>query len=148
MAAEVGARQPRAGADPRVSRLMERAAGARHLASCAPVWTAYLGHEAATARTAQSKRVFLRAVREVPVAKELWMLGLALLGQGPGQYSTESGGGDGPSKISGAQASAATVGLLSSREVSELLGVAADKGVRLRTDVYEVMLQHLAEQGL
>ncbi len=74
------------------------------------------------------------------------MLGLALLGQGPGHSGAEAGGGGGFSDISGAPASAATAGLLSSQEVSDLMSVAADKGVRLRTDVYEVMLQHLAEQ--
>ncbi len=39
--------------------------------------------------------------------------------------------------------SGAAEGLLPAREVAELIEVAADKGLRLRTDVMEVMLQSL-----
>lgn len=31
--------------------------------------------------------------------------------------------------------------VLSPREVSELMGVMAEKGLRLRTDIYEILLQ-------
>ncbi|EFJ48930.1 hypothetical protein VOLCADRAFT_90249 [Volvox carteri f. nagariensis] len=147
LAAEAAQQLP-AGAsnDPRVARLMERAAAARHLAPCAPIWTAYLAHEAAAGRLVHAKRVFLRAVREVPLSKVLWMLGLSLLGQsGGGGNGAEASATDGGG-VSAAAAAAANAGMLTSREVSELLGVASDKGVRLHTDVYEVMLQHLAEQ--
>ncbi|GFR52209.1 hypothetical protein Agub_g14749, partial [Astrephomene gubernaculifera] len=104
----------RKAADPRVTRLLERAAAARHLAPCAAVWATYLAHEAAAAAVAEAtaaaaragsmgngagagagaaataaaaathlsyaKRVFLRAVREVPLSKEVWLQGLELLG--------------------------------------------------------------------
>lgn len=43
------------------------------------------------------------------------------------------------------QALGAACDALSPREAADLLSVAADKGVRLRVDVMEVMLQELAD---
>ncbi|KAG2443281.1 hypothetical protein HYH02_009351 [Chlamydomonas schloesseri] len=147
-------------ADARLLRLLERAAGARHLAHVAPVWVAYLGHEAGAGRGAAAKRVFLRGVREVPLSKALWLQGLGLLGTAEGAAATGSpagAGGAGAGRQDGGQqqqqqqqqqgkVQVQVQPLLGSREVGELLGVAGDKGLRLRTDVYEVMLEHLAEQ--
>lgn len=133
----------------RVNRLLERAASVRPLALCPLVWGAYLGHETAAGRLPAAKRVFLRAVREVPLSKELWMQGLATLGcrgDGGGSRFRRELEAEGQQSGGPAGAAPAAAGLLSSREVSELLGVAAEKGVRLRTDVYEVMLEALAEQ--
>ncbi|PNH08193.1 hypothetical protein TSOC_005286 [Tetrabaena socialis] len=182
--------------DPRVLCLLERAAASRHTARCGGVWLWYMSYEGRTtgpaagalsynaaARLPYAKRVFLRGVREVPLCKELWLAGFALLGCGgpcvgagaataaaaPGVAAGSGGGSaadtaapagtaDQPAGKAGAlvggvaasasvasAVSAASAGLLSSREVSELLVIAGDKGVRLRTDVYEVMLEHLGE---
>ncbi|KXZ47710.1 hypothetical protein GPECTOR_33g592 [Gonium pectorale] len=153
-------------ADPRVGRLLEAAASARHLAPLAPVWTTYLEHEAAVAAAvaaaggggpvadprvgagggAAAKRVFLRAVREAPLDKELWLRGLELLGCRGGCGGGAGAAGTAAAAAAGEPGAVAAAGQLSAREVSELLGVAGDKGVRLRTDVYETMLEHLAEQ--
>lgn len=143
----------------RLARLLERAAASAHVSSCPGLWLSYMLYEYGLGRLPYAKRVFLRAVREVPLAKDVWVRGFQLLGCGadvsdgtnrsqpqqPGQQPGAGGGsGQGDER---AGTAVATPGLLTSREVSELLGVAGDKGVRLRTDVYEVMLEYLGEEN-
>jgi len=100
----------------RVAPLLEKAAAAGKLAACPMLWHMYLRFEVGQGRMDAARRVFLRAIRECPAAKTLWMEGLQALQQA-----------------------------LPPREVSELISIAGDKGVRLRTEVMEVMLEALAE---
>ncbi len=143
----------------RLARLLERAAASAHVSSCPGLWLSYMSYEYGLGRLPYAKRVFLRAVREVPLANDVWVRGFQLLGCG-GDCGDGDGGSGGQQRgqqpgVGGGSAqgderagtAVAVPGLLTSREVSELLGVAGDKGVRLRTDVYEVMLEYLGEEN-
>lgn len=87
------------------------------LSSCVTLWGVYLQHEAAAGRADAARRLFLRALHQCPGSKPLWLRGLR-----------------------------AAAAAMSPREASELLVIAGDKEVRLRTDMVEVMLEAMQEQ--
>ena len=78
------------------------------------MWMVYMLLEMKAGREAAARRVFLRAVHACPGRKDLWLAGLGRLG-----------------------------GLLSTRELKELVDIMQDRELRLRTDVYEAMLAQL-----
>ena len=77
------------------------------------------------------RRVFLRGVRQCPGSKPLWLEGLLYAAAGD-----SSAGGAVPQA------------LLAPRQAKELLEVMGEKGVRMRTDVMEAVMQALDEQPL
>jgi hypothetical protein len=83
-------------------------------AADAGLWRLYITYMQATGNAEAARRVFLRAVRECPWSKALWLAGLA-----------------------------AVAGHLGSKESSELVAIMADKEVLQRTDLVEVMLASL-----
>lgn len=83
-------------------------------AAYAGLWRLYITYMQATGNAEAARRVFLRAVRECPWSKALWLAGLS-----------------------------AVCGHLGSKESSELLAIMADKEVLQRTDLVEVMLASL-----
>ncbi|GMH37328.1 hypothetical protein BSKO_05201 [Bryopsis sp. KO-2023] len=83
--------------------------------SCSPlIWVVYLLLESSRAG-ASGKRVMLRGIRSCPWAKGLWLGGLRNVGSSA----------------------------LGDTEVGEFLDVMKNKGVKIRTDVYEVLLERL-----
>ncbi|KAK9820400.1 hypothetical protein WJX72_009973 [[Myrmecia] bisecta] len=95
----------------RVQALFEKALACKGSRACPLLWRAYLAYELARGRADAAKRVFLRAIHICPAAKALWLDGFASL--------TEQ---------------------MSDKERSELLDIMRDKDLRIRTDVYEVLL--------
>jgi hypothetical protein len=88
-------------------------------------------------------------VREVPLDKALWMRGFAALATGAQAVAAgaSAGGSLAARAAAGGRAPrvAALVGGLSAGEAGELLGVAGERGLRLRTEVLEVMLAAIGE---
>eukprot|EP00798_Chlamydomonas_sp_ICE-L_P002425 gene2425-8745_t len=107
----------------RLQAMFERAATSRQLVSSSLVW-----------------RMYLRAIRECPSCKELWMEGLAALGT-----PLITGGANHMTGDPRVDEEGGPRGGLPPREVSELVEVAQAKGLKLRTDVMEVMLQVLQD---
>jgi hypothetical protein len=116
----------------RVRGLLERAASASSSAASAAVsstdadaaaagattplvWRIYQAYEMAGGRPEAAKRVFFRAVNACPWSKALWLDGLRALR-----------------------------GVLPPAEMGELLDVMVDKGLRLRTDIFEALLEDAA----
>ncbi|GAX76039.1 hypothetical protein CEUSTIGMA_g3482.t1 [Chlamydomonas eustigma] len=108
-----------------LDRVMERLASVPALAGCPLMWQLYMRQakilydklvelEVEFSRMDIGRRIMLRAVRECPSCKPLWLESLEELN-----------------------------GAIPPREVSDLLEVARDKGVRMRTDAVEAMLQEL-----
>ena len=85
-----------------------------HYAAFPVTWLLYLQFVAEHARS-DFKRVFLRSIRACPWSKVIWLQGLRLNG-----------------------------GLLTGSEVADFLETMKEKGVRLRTDIYEVLLEEAA----
>lgn len=61
-----------------------------------------------------AKRVFYRAINACPWSKRIWLDGLRLL---------------------------AVKGVLDSRQAGELLDMMRERGLRCRTDIYEILLE-------
>jgi len=76
------------------------------------VWRVYQAYELAGGRPDAAKRVFFRAVNACPWSKALWLDGLRALH-----------------------------GVLPPGEMGELLEVMTEKGLRLRTDIFEALLE-------
>jgi hypothetical protein len=83
-------------------------------AHCPALWQLYLQLELGQGNEAAARRVFLRGLHACPGAKELWLAGLGKLAAG-----------------------------MAGRELSGLLDSMAERGVRSRTDVYEVLLESM-----
>lgn len=87
--------------------------GAAGAAGATPlVWRVYQAYELAAGRPDAAKRVFFRAVNACPWSKALWLDGLRALH-----------------------------GVLPPREMGDLLEVMMEKGLRLRTDIFEALLE-------
>jgi hypothetical protein len=76
------------------------------------LWRCYLGAELATGRPAAARRVFLRAINACPWDKAIWLVGLRELS-----------------------------GVFTVKERSGLLDMMKEKEVRIRMDMYEVLLE-------
>ena len=76
------------------------------------MWRCYLRAESSSGHLAEARRVFLRAVDACPWDKTLWLQGIRDLS-----------------------------GVFTARERSDLLDTMKAKGIHLRTDMYEVMLE-------
>ncbi|KAK9818916.1 hypothetical protein WJX81_005554, partial [Elliptochloris bilobata] len=95
----------------RVQALLERAVATPATRGSPLLWRVYIAHELAAGRPDAARRVFLRGVHACAWAKALWLDGLVR-----------------------------ARGALVPRERAELLEVARERGVRVRTDVYEALL--------
>lgn len=103
----------RAGAGPRVHRLFERGLESKETQHCVLLWRCYLAYEVRVAVNAEAaRRVYFRAIHACPWSKTLWVDGFLMLGS-----------------------------ILSAKELSEFVDVMRDKELRLRTDVYEILLE-------
>jgi hypothetical protein len=80
----------------------------------AGLWRLYVAYMQRSGSAQGARKVFLRGVRECPWSQALWLGGLG-----------------------------AAAGAMGGKELGELLGIMADKEVRQRTDLYEVMLAAL-----
>ncbi|KAF5829576.1 hypothetical protein DUNSADRAFT_15875 [Dunaliella salina] len=123
----------------RLRPLLERAAATQQLATSPQLWLMYLRYEVQQGQPDAVRRVFLRGVRQCPGCKALWLEGLLYAAATPS-----------PALSAGGTAAGApsTAGLLPPRQAAELLEVMGDKGVRVRTDVMEAVMQALDEQPL
>lgn len=97
-----------------LSNIIERALSIRSINQGPLIWIVYLLLEVQGGMKISGKKVMLRGIRSCPWTKGLWMCGL--------QGLTD---------------------VLGDREVGEFLEVMKNKGVKLRTDVYEVLLDRL-----
>lgn len=97
-----------------LSNIIERALSISSISQRPLIWIVYLLLEIQRGAKLSGKRVMLRGVRSCPWTKRLWMSGLQGL-----------------------------TGVLGDREVGDFIEVMKNKGVKLRTDVYEVLLDRL-----
>ncbi|XP_024528275.1 protein NRDE2 homolog [Selaginella moellendorffii] len=103
---------PSAGATSRVRNVFERALDACGSQHSVLLWRLYVAYELAQNNNEGARRVFFRAIHACPWSKALWI--------------------DGFQKMS-------TV--LSVKELSDLVDIMRDKELRIRTDVYEILLE-------
>lgn len=109
----------RAGGSRRVPAVFEAALALPSLSGCALLWRRYLAHEVGRGAAEAARRVYLRAINACPGCKGLWLDGWRLL-----------------------------VAVMGAQERGSLMDIAQSKGLRLRTDVYEVLLRHMeGEEG-
>lgn len=110
-----------------------------------------------------ARRVFLRAVRQCPGCKQLWLEGLQAVGSDmmtnkPAaadvtQPDSTAAAAPAPTSATGkvvrpgvaAISGRAVAGGLTPREVSELMNLMSEKGVRLHTDVVEIVMSSLEQ---
>ncbi|CAI5523271.1 unnamed protein product [Closterium sp. Naga37s-1] len=105
----------RPGARPRVRGLLERAlaSSAKGSGQCVLMWRLYIGYELHISQNADAaRRVFFRAIHACPWSKALWLDAFTQLH-----------------------------GIIKGEELNELANMMRDKELRLRTDVYEILLQ-------
>ncbi|CAI5995016.1 unnamed protein product [Closterium sp. NIES-64] len=105
----------RPGARPRVRGLLERAlaSSAQGSGQCVLMWRLYIGYELHISQNADAaRRVFFRAIHACPWSKALWLDAFTQLH-----------------------------GVIKGEELNELANMMRDKELRLRTDVYEILLQ-------
>ncbi|CAI5475271.1 unnamed protein product [Closterium sp. Yama58-4] len=105
----------RPGARPRVRGLLERAlaSSAQGSGQCVLMWRLYIGYELHISQNADAaRRVFFRAIHTCPWSKALWLDAFTQLH-----------------------------GVIKGEELNELANMMRDKELRLRTDVYEILLQ-------
>ncbi|CAM6088353.1 unnamed protein product [Calypogeia fissa] len=103
----------RTGAGPRIHRLFERGLESKETQQCVLLWRCYLAYEVQVAGNAEAaRRVYFRAIHACPWSKTLWLDGFLMLGS-----------------------------ILSAKELSDFVDVMRDKELRLRTDVYEILLE-------
>lgn len=95
-------------------KLFEKALNKKNASSSPLLWVLYLLLEIDKGATNSAKRVMLRAIRSCPWAKLIWKTGLECLTGGFGN-----------------------------KEVGEYVELMKNKGIKLRTDVYEVLLERL-----
>eukprot|EP00249_Psilotum_nudum_P017451 c26330_g1_i1 orf=1196-3601(+) len=107
----------RLGTGPRIHRLFERALEDKETHQSVVLWRCYVAYELQVAKDPDAaRRVFFRAVHSCPWSKILWLDGFQKMGS-----------------------------LLSARELTELQDIMREKELRLRTDVYEILLEEEAE---
>jgi len=96
-----------------VSNLFERVLKMDECCASPLIWRLFLG---ASGRQGDlMKRSFLRAIRACPWSKSVWLEGLQLCSQGT----------------------------MKTNEVNEFLETMKEKGIRLRTDIYEILLEDM-----
>ncbi len=103
-------------------------------------------YEVSQGRLDLARRLFLRAVKQCPGSKALWMLGFTAASSTPAHTTTTT-----TTAAAAAQkgsAGRAAAGGLTPRETAELLDVMRDKGVRVHTEVAEVVMAGLEKEGL
>jgi hypothetical protein len=100
-----------------LEQLFEKAALTPHLASSPVTWIWFTRLYTSSGKMEAARKVLLRGIRECPWSKGMvWMRGLDLLN-----------------------------GALPPKEMSDLLNVAGEKGLRMRVDVAEAMLADISE---
>lgn len=103
----------KSGTEHRVHRLFEKAVSHDKLQKSVLLWRCYLAYEVEIARNpSAARRIFFRAIHACPWSKRLWL--------------------DGFEKLSS---------VLTVKELSDLQEVMRDKEIRLRTDIYEILMQ-------
>ncbi|KAH9316484.1 hypothetical protein KI387_025111 [Taxus chinensis] len=103
----------RQGSGPRIHKLFERALTDSDTQRSVLLWRCYLAYELHVACNAETaRRIFFRAIHACPWSKLLWL--------------------DGFQKLSN---------YLTAKELSDLQEVMRDKELRLRTDIYEILLE-------
>lgn len=103
----------RVGSGPRIHRLFERALTDQDTQQSVILWRCYLAYELHVANNSDAaRRIFFRAIHACPWSKLLWL--------------------DGFQKLSN---------ILTAKELSDLQEVMRDKELRLRTDIYEILLE-------
>jgi len=98
----------------RIRYLIEKACASsenKSAPSCPLLWRVYIAFEMEASRPEAARRVFFRAINSCPWSKSVWLDGFRLLRN-----------------------------FMSPVEMSELLDVMKDKEIRLRTDIYEILL--------
>lgn len=105
-----------------VRNVLERAAAIKALASCAALWVMYLRFELRLGDAASVRKVFLRAIRECPGSKAVWMEGFG--------------------------AAAQHEGVLRPHEASELIAAMEEKGLRVHVDVMEAAMQCMTDMSI
>jgi hypothetical protein len=85
--------------------------------TCGSIWLSYIQFELSLGRQEAARRLFLRALHECPGFKAMWLAGFRALAEG-----------------------------LNPREASGLMSAMQEREVLLRADVFEVLLDDMAEQ--
>lgn len=116
-AAAVAAEQLRPGGALGVPQLFEKAVVPGQMASCPELWLSYMRFELKRGRGAAARRLLLRSLQECVWSKELWLFGLQYLGE-----------------------------CMSPKELSNLQKLMQEKGLRVRVDIYETLLEALEQQ--
>eukprot|EP00898_Chlorokybus_atmophyticus_P000447 jgi/Chlat1/1402/Chrsp12S01975 len=101
----------------RIVTLFERLVEHPSMRCSVVLWRAYIAFLQSLGRNDAARRAFFRAIHICPWSKELWLDGFRRL-----------------------------AGVLSAKELSELMDIMKDKELRLRTDVYEILLEDEAQQ--
>ncbi|KAK8952254.1 hypothetical protein KSP39_PZI004633 [Platanthera zijinensis] len=109
----------KSGTEHRVHRLFEKAVSHNKLHKSVLLWRCYLAYEVEIARNpSAARRIFFRAIHACPWSKRLWL--------------------DGFEKLSS---------VLTAKELSDLQEVMRDKEIRLRTDIYEILMQEETKES-
>ncbi|KAJ7520618.1 hypothetical protein O6H91_19G013800 [Diphasiastrum complanatum] len=107
----------RPGAGPRTHNLFERALESGNTHQSVLIWRCYLAYELQVRHDPDAaRRVFFRAIHACPWSKLLWL--------------------DGFQKMSK---------ILTAKEQADFLDIMRDKELRIRTDVYEILLEEVGE---
>ena len=112
------------GSEQRVRHLFETALSTDGFKGVVILWRVYMAWELQQGQNHSenaeaARRDFFRAIHICPWSKQLWLDGLRSLGS-----------------------------VLSPREMGELLDIMREKELRIRTDVYEILLQEAEEEEL
>ncbi|KAL2629502.1 hypothetical protein R1flu_014188 [Riccia fluitans] len=110
----------RPGAGPRIHSLFERALDTRETRQSVLIWRCYLAYELDVASNPDAaRRVYFRAIHACPWSKSLWTDGFLKLGS-----------------------------VLSAKEQSEFVDIMREKELRIRTDVYEILLDDTENEDM
>lgn len=108
----------RPGSGPRIHSLFEKALDSNNTQQSVVLWRCYIAYELEVRGDLDAaRRVYFRAIHACPWSKLLWL--------------------DGFKKMSS---------LLSAKELSDFQDIMRDKELRIRTDVYEILLEEEAEE--
>ncbi|KAL3687491.1 hypothetical protein R1sor_013800 [Riccia sorocarpa] len=110
----------RPGAGPRIHSLFERALDCKETRQSVLIWRCYLAYELDVASNPDAaRRVYFRAIHACPWSKSLWTDGFRKLGC-----------------------------VLSAKEQSEFVDIMREKELRIRTDVYEILLEDAENEDM
>ncbi|BBN07353.1 hypothetical protein Mp_4g03110 [Marchantia polymorpha subsp. ruderalis] len=110
----------RPGAGPRIHSLFERALESKETRQSVLLWRCYIAYELHVASNPDAaRRVYFRAIHACPWSKALWADGFRKLGL-----------------------------ILSAKEQSEFVDIMREKELRIRTDVYEILLEDAEDDTL